>query len=182
MESVILISSLQQQTSQFINQAEQLGELSLQDLRWREHEKSWSILECLEHLNLYGEYYLPEIENAIQTSKTRAESQFKSGPIGGYFAKSMLPGEKIKKMKTFKDKDPIYAALDKSVLEKFMGQQQKFQELLTQSLKVSLNQVKIKTSISKFIRLKLGDTFQFMVNHNLRHLRQIDRIQNAMKK
>jgi len=41
--------------------------------------------------------------------------------------------------------------------------------------------VKVQTSISSFIKLKLGDTFQFFINHIIRHVKQIDRIQTAMK-
>jgi hypothetical protein len=54
--------------------------------------------------------------------------------------------------------------------------------LLNQSRNVSLNKLKIQTSISSLIKLKLGDTFQFFINHIIRHLNQIDRIQTAMKK
>jgi hypothetical protein len=52
---------------------------------------------------------------------------------------------------------------------------------LNQSRNVNLNKVKIQISISNLIKLKLGDTFQFFINHIVRHLNQIDRIQAAMK-
>lgn len=94
----------------------------------------------------------------------------------------MLPKEKLNKMKTFKDKNPLNANLDKTVIDKFINQQIKLLDLLNQSRNISLNKVKIPTSISSLIRLKLGDTFQFFVNHIIRHLKQIDRIQEAMKK
>lgn len=57
----------------------------------------------------------------------------------------------------------------------------KLLELLNQSRKLSLNKVKIQTSISSLIKLKLGDTFQFFVNHIIRHFEQIGRIQDTMK-
>ena len=84
-------------------------------------------------------------------------------------------------MKTFKNKNPINADLDKAVIQKFILQQIKLLNLLNQSRNVSLNKVKIQTSISSLINLKLGDTFQFLINHIVRHLNQIERIQEAMK-
>jgi hypothetical protein len=93
----------------------------------------------------------------------------------------MLPKEKLNKMKTFKDKNPLNAVLDKTVINKFIDQQIKLLDLLNQSRRVSLNKVKIQTSISSLIQLRLGDTFQFFINHIIRHLKQIDRIQEAMK-
>ena len=93
----------------------------------------------------------------------------------------MLPKEKLNKMETFKDKNPLNAKLDKTVIDKFINQQIQLLGLLNQSRNVSLNKVKIPISISRLIKLKLGDTFQFLINHIIRHLKQIDRIQAKMK-
>jgi hypothetical protein len=182
MQSEKLIQSLLEQTRQIINQVEKLKTYDLQTLTWKENQTSWNILECLEHLNLYGDFYLQQIESKIKNSKTKADGEFKSSLLGNYFAKSMLPKEKLNKMKTFKDKNPLNAKLDKMVINKFIDQQITLLGLLNQSRKVSLNKVKIPTSISNLIKLKLGDTFQFFINHIIRHLNQINRIQAAMKK
>jgi hypothetical protein len=181
MQSENLIQLLLEQTRQTINQAEKLKSCDLQTLTWKENETSWSILECLEHLNLYGDFYLPQIENKIKNATTSADLEFKSGVLGNYFAKSMLPKEKLNKMKTFKDKNPLNANLDRVVIDKFINQQIELLDLINKSRNVSLNKVKIETSISSLIKLKLGDTFQFFINHIIRHLNQIDRIQTAMK-
>lgn len=171
-----LIQALIETAKESINQAEKLKHLDLWSLRWRKNEKSWNILECLEHLNLYGDFYLPEIEARIKHSNTQFEDEFKSGLFGNYFAQSMLPKDKLNKMKTFKDKNPLHKSLDKGTIDRFIDQQIRLIELLHLSQKVSLNKVKISISISRFIRLKLGDTFRFYVNHIIRHLRQIETI------
>lgn len=181
MQSENLIQTLVEQSRQLINQAEKLKSQDADYLSWRAEANSWSILECLEHLNLYGDYYLPAIEKSIQQSKTKPDPVFKSGVLGSYFAKSMLPKEKLNKMNTFKDKNPLNQQLDKTVIDRFIQQQLKFIELLNRSRKVSLNKVKISTSISTLIKIKLGDTFQFIMNHNLRHFAQMERIQAQMK-
>lgn len=181
MQTEELIQTLIDQTRQIINQVEKLKTHDLRTLTWKQNETSWSILECLEHLNLYSDFYLRQIESKINNSNTKADPEFKSGILGNYFAKSMLPKEKLNKMKTFKDKNPLNAKLDSTVIDKFIHQQIKLLDLLNQSRKVSLNQVKIETSISSLIKLKLGDTFQFFINHIIRHLAQIDRILAAMK-
>ncbi|NBR15443.1 MAG: DinB family protein, partial [Crocinitomicaceae bacterium] len=77
-----LLQTLIEQTRQIMNQAEKLRNLDLQTVTWKNDPTSWSILECLEHLNLYGDYYLPEIENAIKNSVTKSEETFKSGILG----------------------------------------------------------------------------------------------------
>lgn len=181
MQTEQLIQTLIEQARQIINQAEKFKTFNYQKLNWRSDAGSWSILECIEHLNRYGSFYLPEIEKAIKNAGKEVDPEFKSGLLGGYFAKSMLPKEKLNKMKTFKDKNPLNAKLDEGVIGVFINQQLKLIELLNESTKVSLNKVRVPTSISKLIRLKLGDTFQVLINHILRHLQQIDKIQAHMK-
>ena len=181
MQSEQLLQQLIEQTRQVINQVEKLKNYDLHTLTWRENETSWNMLECLEHLNLYGDFYLPQIESKIKNSNTTTEAVFKSGLLGNYFAKSMLPKENLNKMNTFKDKNPLHATLDKGVIDKFILQEMHLLDLLSQARNVSLNKVKISTSISSLLRLNLGDTFQFFVNHILRHLSQIDKIEAAIR-
>lgn len=173
-----LIQTLIEQTRLITNQAENLKNDDTNTLTWKANKSSWCVLECIEHLNLYGKFYLPQIEQRIKTSTTKADVVFHKGLLGNYFAQSMLPKGKLNKMKTFKDKNPLNAPLDKNVIDTFINQQIKLLELLNQARKVNLNKVKITTSISKIIRLKLGDTFQFYINHIIRHFNQIDRIQS----
>lgn len=182
MQSEKLIQSLLEQVRQIINQAETIKTYDLSTLTWRENATSWNMLECLQHLNLYGDFYLPQIKDKIESSPFKPTPEFKSGLLGNYFAKSMLPKAKLNKMKTFKDKNPLNKTLDKTVIDTFINQQMQLLELLNQSRNVSLNKVKIPTSISNLIKLKLGDTFRFFINHIIRHLHQVDRIKAAMKK
>src|SRR5688500_17185311 len=123
MQSTQLLQSLTGQTRTIIERAEQLKALDLATLTWKQDSSTWNILECLEHLNLYGDYYLPVIENQISQAKVPAEATFTPGLLGNYFAKAMLPGKKMTKMKTFKDKNPLDAALGKDVINRFLQQQ-----------------------------------------------------------
>jgi hypothetical protein len=176
MTSSEIITHCKTKTTEFIIRAQALKSIPFHGLTWKPSSESWSALECLEHLNLYADFYNPAIRSAIENSKSVPQESFKSGWLGGYFAKSMLPKEKLSKMKTFKDKNPIYASLDSAVIDRFIAQQNEFLTLLNQAQKVNLNTAKTPITISKLIRLKLGDTFQFLVNHNIRHFEQLDRV------
>lgn len=181
MKSEQLIQSLIEETKQVINKVENLKTENLKTLKWKSDINSWNILECLEHLNLYGKFYLHEIEKSISNSNAQTEEYFKYGFLGNYFAKSMLPKEKLNKMKTFNDKNPSNSNLDKQqVFDEFINQQLKMVELLHKSRKVSLNKTKVKTTLSTLFRIKLGDAFQFVINHNLRHLKQIEKIKSQL--
>lgn len=171
-----LIDELIEITNQHLEFVQHLQYNSIEELNYRKSTESWNTLECLEHLNLYGRFYIPEIDKRINSSKTIPQKEFKSGFLGNYFAKSMLPKDKLNKMKTFKSMNPIHKNLHKSVLEEFISQQNQMLELLEKSRNVNLEKVKTGLSITNLIKLKLGDTFRFVINHNTRHIVQVKNI------
>jgi hypothetical protein len=176
-----LIKDLIASTQLIIDKAESLKAESDTVLNFRTNPKAWSILECLEHLNRYGRFYLPEITGQIQKTSSEQERYFKSGWLGDYFAKSMIPKEKLNTMKTFKSMNPINSTLDKAVIDDFINQQIEMLELLNSAKEVSLAKTKTAISISKGIRLKLGDTFRFVIYHNQRHVAQAERVLDAAR-
>lgn len=181
MKSDLLIQNFIQKSKAHIDFAGRLKNKNAEYLTWRSSAASWNILECLQHLNLYGDYYLPVIEDKMCQSKHSKSQSFKSGLPGGYFAKVMLPREKPNKMNTFKDKNPLNADLDETVIDIFAQQQVKLIELLEQAKNNNLNKIKIPVSISPWIKLKLGDTFLFYVNHITRHVQQVEKVEAMLK-
>lgn len=171
-KSNTLIEDLIERSRQNMNAAQSFLELPLERLNHKETPEKWSALECLEHLNRYGNFYIPEIKQGIYESKFKAEEWFKSGLLGNYFANSVKPREKLNKMKTFASMNPEGSALDKSTIERFIQQHKEKIELLNASREVGLNKTKTAISISKLIKLKLGDTFRVVVYHNERHIVQ----------
>lgn len=156
-----------------------LKNLSPEQLNFKKTADSWSALECIEHLNLYGDYYLPEIEKQILKQKNNSSTTyFKSGVLGNYFANLMsVENGKIKKMKSPKDKNPANSNLSVTVIDRFLKQQERLKALLLQSAGVDLTKTKTAISISKLIKLRLGDTFRFFVYHIERHVLQAEKTQ-----
>lgn len=173
-QSELVVLNLIETTRQNLNFAELLKQKKETELNWKENTNSWNILECLKHLTLYGDFYIPEIEKTILNSKHKCELEFASGFLGNYFAESMIPNQKLNKMKTFKDKNPLNSILDRKVIDDFIEQQMKIIDLLNKSKNVSLNQNKVHITLTKWIKLKLGDIFRIVINHNVRHIKQIE--------
>ncbi|MDT0552331.1 DinB family protein [Urechidicola vernalis] len=178
MNATDLLKELEKITLNNITEVEAFQKLPLTKLNWKSDPKSWSILECIEHLNLYGDFYLPEIEKQLSSSESIFENNFRSGLIGNYFAKLMLPRQPLNKMKTLKDKNPLGSALEHNCLEKFLIQQQELLKILDLVKHKSLNKIKTSISISKWLKLKLGDTLRVVIYHNFRHVLQAN---NALK-
>lgn len=177
-ESKVLLQDLKNRVEVVNQKIEYFKTLSAEQLNYRAAVASWSILECIEHLNLYGDFYLPEIENQIlKSSHQQPSAMFKSGWLGNYFANSMLPKNgKISKMKTFKDKNPIGSMLNITTLERFSKQQSRLLQLLQMAENVDITKTKTNISISTLIKLRLGDTFRFFIYHIERHIAQAERV------
>lgn len=175
-----LLKEMKTLTEKALRQGQDMKNKSQETLNRKSNEKSWSALECLEHLNLYGDFYLPEIESRILAAPPdKRDDIFNSGLIGNYFAKLMkTEGGKIKKMQSPKDKNPIGSQLNQTTVDRFIKQTERLMSLLEMSESVSLNHTKCAISISKMIRLKLGDTLRFYIYHIERHLAQAERALN----
>jgi len=144
----------------------------------------WSIAQVLEHLNAYGRFYLPEIEKAINNNPVRKIEFFKPGWLGDYFTKMMQPKEngQIKnKMKAMKDYTPSVNLDSKAVIDECLAQQQFLLQLLEAAEDRDISSIRIPVSLSRWIRLKLGDTFRFLIAHEQRHFVQIDNILAVLK-
>jgi hypothetical protein len=172
METALFLAQLEKTTNEHLAFFESLKSESLDVLNWKENQDSWSVLECIEHLNLYGDFYFPEISKRIQKSKKQNIKTFHSGWVGSYFAKSMLPKDNMKKMKTFKNKDPKSSSLSYSNLDRGIQQLNTLIKLLQVANDYNIESIRIPTTLSSMLRLKLGDVFHFIVNHNERHIVQ----------
>ena len=169
-----LLADLQQRTDNALQAATTLKQLSQQQLNFKPVPEKWSALECLEHLNLYGDFYLPAIERSIfSRMPVSSDLVFKSGVIGNYFAELMqVTAGKIKKMRSPKDKNPVNKILPATTADRFIKQLERLQELLQQAHRADLTKSKTPVSISNFIRLRLGDTLRFFIYHIERHVLQ----------
>lgn len=177
-----LLESLHRQTEQFLQKA--VGEWQMlppEILAAQPGPGQWSVAQCLEHLNIYGRYYLPAIEKAIAQARTaarRPKQQFRSGWLGDYFAKLMRPkpdGALKSKMKSPKNAVPAASPDPRAMLAEFIDQQETLIKLLAAAAEIDLERVRIPISIAPWLRLKLGDTFLFLTAHIERHMLQAER-------
>ncbi|MBP6665242.1 MAG: DinB family protein [Chitinophagales bacterium] len=171
----LLIDELSQQTQDLLAMVEQWNSLPASVLNRQPQPNKWSALQCLEHLNIYGRYYLPAIEKAITHAKHTPEPTFTSGWLGNYFVESIkLPksGTPSKPMKTLKSYNPNKLLDKQQVISEFLMQQEQLLELLEASKKTNLEKIRIPISINRLIKIRLGDCLRFVIYHNQRHFQQ----------
>ena len=174
----VVLAELRAMVLDFMAKAEAWQTLPEEALRARAHEKAWNVLECLEHLNRYGDFYLPQFEAKMSQAQPAAQAlTYKTGWLGNYSAEAMLPqsGKKLNVMQTFKDKNPLNAPeISPLTIQRFLQQQKRLILLLEEAERYDLGQIRIPLTL-KWLKFKLGDTLRFLVFHEYRHILQAER-------
>ncbi|MNY65718.1 DinB superfamily protein [compost metagenome] len=95
--------------------------------------------------------------------------------MGAYFTRMMDPETGKRKFKAFKGHIPPSDLDSAAVVGEFIRQQEELLYLLRKGVEKDLDAIRIPVSILPFIRMKIGDVFQFIVAHDERHMRQAKR-------
>lgn len=178
-EKKAFITDLHQRTEAILNLAiRQYQNLDEMSLTFSVNEQSWNIAQCLAHLNTYGDYYQPKMKAILAKPNEVSLAAYVPGWLGNYFVGMMDVGKQDKKYKAAKQHQPQVEDVYEVVTE-FIEQQETLLKYIKAFEKVDVNKIKIPISISKWVKLRLGDVLAFMVMHNERHIHQIKNIQHA---
>jgi hypothetical protein len=169
-----LVAELAKKTAAAIQKTEAMKQLTEAELNCRPAPCRWSALECLEHLNLYGNYYLPEIERKLLLcSQIDGNFEYKSSFAGDFFTNTVKAGNQ-KKMKAPRNMTPVNAALTIATADTFLDQCRRLVAILEEAKRRDLMKVKTSVSLTKLMKLRIGDTIRFVVAHNERHILQAE--------
>lgn len=177
-----MLSELDREVTEVTNSISGAATLGNDRLNTQPSPGKWSVAQVVEHLNTYNRYYIPYIQKMMGVAK-KGDGTFKPGWLGAYFTKSMYSEVKTanrvaNKMSAMKGHIPPERLDAAAVIEEFIGAQKELLELLAAMKGKDLASVKVPITISRFIKISLGDAARFLVAHQVRHLHQVT---NTMK-
>lgn len=163
-----------------IEAAESLRDMDISLLNTRPNAESWSMLQCIEHLNLYNQYYLAELQKDTGTSSSQ-EITISYSWIGRKSIRMMDPSN-TKKQKTFKHMQPPPTTFLIDVLEKFLATQTTLKKIIhdADEGRYALNKKSIRVEFFKLLKMYRGETLEFVLIHQLRHLQQARQIKSRL--
>lgn len=176
-----LLELLQNDVRQLLLQCTLLQNSDPALLRTQPAEGKWSVAQVLEHLNIYARYYIPAVEQKLHLNQSGPNLVFTPGWLGNYFTQLMKPSaeNRIKtKMKAPSNAVPSAQPDAQAMLQEFINHQHHLLNLLQIARAANLDYIRVATTLSKLITLKLGDTFRFFIAHEQRHFLQIE---NSLK-
>lgn len=182
-KSIELLTQLTLDTNKLIQEIELFQQLTNEQLIWKYTEKTWSITECIEHLNIANAYYLKQFKKVVELNKLPTQENFKSGFFGNIMVNNMKPvfqeNKEVKipmKMKTLGDFQPKNKEIE-GVFTTFFEQQNQFLSFLEQAKTMNLTKNSIRSAVGSILQFRLGDCFRFIVAHNQRHIEQAKNVQ-----
>ncbi|UOQ54265.1 DinB family protein [Hymenobacter cellulosivorans] len=179
MLSTAFIAQLEAQVQELsATAAQQLRPLSSLQLNAKPTPTSWSVLECLEHLNRYSCFYNPALARALQSAPAAAPHQVGFSWLGRKSYDTVKP-ENVKPQKTIKYMNPVGSQLTGEVVEEFLQHQTQLLELLAAARTVELNRKAVRVEFFRLLKLRLGEALQFVVAHEQRHVQQALRAAQA---
>jgi hypothetical protein len=177
---------------EFRNQFEQLSAeadaltapLTDEQFAWRPGQKdaragTWSIAECLDHLNATARVYLPALDEGISEAIRRGvygEGPYKYNWLGRLSVRFTDTGLRLKAPDEML---PAEGRTRREILAAFRAYQVQFIDRLRQANGIDLARARVRMPASGWIRIPLGSGFAIMAAHARRHLAQAKRVMEA---
>jgi len=148
---------------------------------WRPASTSWSVAECLEHLNATARIYLPALDEGIADAIRRglyAEGPFTYNWFGRLYVRFNEPPVRWR-LQALPQVYPAAGRSRREILAAFRAYQVQYIDRLRQANGVDLSRARVRAPAAKWLRIPLGTGFAVMVAHERRHLWQARKITGA---
>jgi len=154
--------------------------LTAEQLNWRVSLESWSIAQCLEHLIISDSAYFPDLKKITEGNYKMTFWQ-KFNPLTRLFGKmfvSQLKEQVTKKMKAPKKLQPHTSKIDAEIVTDYHKNLDSFLKYISNCRSVDIDKIVISSPILPVFTYKLRDTFQFLLQHEHRHINQAIRVKS----
>jgi hypothetical protein len=153
--------------------------LNPEQLNWTPRPGAWSIGQCIEHLCITNEVYLPAIARSLVGKPTSAVQEITPGWFGRWFIKSFIePSPQTKHARAPKKIAPG-ARVESSVLERFLRSNQAARDLVRHAHDYDVNRIRFRNPLIPIIRFTVGTGLEIVSGHERRHLLQAERVRQA---
>jgi DinB superfamily len=147
-------------------------------LNWRPDEQSWSVAQCLDHLNVANRAYLGPTREAL--ARARRKGAVRRGPIrpgvfGRWFVATLEPPPK-RRLPAPKKIVPAARRGKAEVMAEWGRVQAEVKDLLREAAELDLNGTRFVNPFVSLIRFSVGTGFQVIASHERRHLWQAERV------
>jgi hypothetical protein len=150
----------------------------------RPNSASWSAAECLSHLSISTEMFLPVLRKAIDDAKAKGlKSERKpSMDVLGRLLKWFLEPPIRRRVTTTAPFVPRSVRAKAEAFGEFSSLQSKLVDLVQEASGLDLKKMKIVSPFDKRVKYNLYSAFRILVAHQRRHLWQAEQAVAELRK
>jgi DinB superfamily len=153
--------------------------LSLEQLNWRLWPGAWSIGQCIEHLRIANDVYLPSISAALQGREQARVQEIRLSRFSRWFIRNYIaPNPEGARAMAPKKIEPGIQ-VDLRVVETFLRSNQAAQQLIRRASLCDVNRVRFKNPFIPLLRFTVGTGLEIIAKHQVRHLLQAERVRES---
>ncbi len=153
---------------------------------------SWSVAQCLDHLNVQGGLMLPRLDRGIEQARARSGGTGNTAPgvpnpieygwldrlfVGSLAPERGRPRRRLRAPKAFTP--PAHLTID-GVVPAFLILQEELLARVERARGLTLSRVRVSSAATPLIRVRLGAWFAAIAVHQERHLEQARRAREAI--
>lgn len=173
------IDDFRRRFEQLASEADALAApLSDGQFAWQPAPDSWSVAQCIDHLNVTARLYLPVLDEGIADAIRRG--LYSPGPysynwVGRFLVYLVEPTTRVR-AKAPKQFRPGPGRPRHEIMAGFRAYQVQYVDRLRQANGLDLARARVASPVARWIRMPLGSALAMMVAHERRHLAQAQRV------
>lgn len=153
--------------------------LNPEQLNWQPAIGAWSVGQCLEHLCIGNELYLPAISSSLSGKPISAVQDIRPGRFGQWFINSFIePSPRSKHIRAPKKSVPG-ARVEPSVLDRFLRSNEAARELVRHARDYDVNRIRFRNPFIPVLRFTVGTGLEILYRHERRRLLQAERAKRS---
>lgn len=153
--------------------------LTPKQLNWRPSAREWSVGQCLEHLAVSSEVYLPPIIASLagRTRLATPVAEITPGWFGRWFIRNFAaPVVRRKYWAPRKIRPTTGSDVDPGVLDRFLAANARARDVVRLAQDFDVNRIRFKNPFVWGIRFTAGTGLEILSQHERRHLHQAERV------
>ncbi len=153
--------------------------LSPEQLNWKPAEDVWSVGQCLQHLYVANEVYVPAIAGALDDRPPSPVQDITPGWLGRWFIGTYIdPSSRGRRARAPRKIAPA-ERIDPSVLDLFLRSNEVARDLVRRAGAYNINRIRFGNPFIPLLRFTVGTGLEILWRHQRRHVLQAERIKQA---
>jgi DinB family protein len=153
--------------------------LSAEQINWKPSPQQWSIGQCLEHLSLSNETYVPAIVDALAGPATGPVEEITPGWFGRWFIRNYIEPSPATRRGRAPKKIVPSSRVDPDILGRFLHSNDEVRKLARRAAGYDVNRVRFRNPYLSVIRFTVGTGLVLLPAHERRHLLQAERVRES---